>query len=139
MILFRASDGPWVGKKGVGALVTDGPFLRRLSDGTLIMLWSSFVKNGAYAVSYATSQSGEIEGPWIQEEEPLYAFDGGHGMLFDSFDGKLMMSCHCPNIHDKKRILLFEMEEKEGKLFIVSEKTGNWLTLAGGEAEPWRY
>lgn len=60
-------------------------------------------------------------------------------MLFRSFDDKLIMSLHCPNIHEKKRILLFEMEEVEDKLAIVNELTGNWYNSAGGSAERWRY
>lgn len=139
IILFRASDGPWVGKKGVGSLVTDGPFLYRMEDGSLAMLWSSFVSNGAYAVGYAKSLSGEIAGPWVQDIEPIYAFDGGHGMLFKTFEGKLMMSCHCPNTHQLKRILLFEMEDKDGRLNIINEITGNWICRAGGQAKDWRY
>lgn len=139
VILFRASEGKWVGKKGDGCLVTDGPFLYRCENDALIMLWSSFTANGAYAVSFATSKSGDILGPWIQEEEPLYAFDGGHGMLFKTFGGQLMLSCHGPNDHPRKRILLFEIEEKNGKLHILNEATGNWYHAAGGTAGPWRY
>lgn len=139
VILFRASDGPWVGQNGEGAIVTDGPFLYRAENGELIMLWSSFNKGGAYAVSYAKSSNGEITGTWIQKEEPLYSFDGGHGMLFRSFGGELMMSIHCPNDHMKKRILLFEMEEKDGNLSIKNEVTGNWYRGAGGKAKPWIY
>jgi hypothetical protein len=50
-----------------------------------------------------------------------------------------MMSLHCPNIHPKKRILLFEMEEKGDKLAIRNEVTVNWYNAAGGSAERWRY
>lgn len=139
IILFRASDGSWVGQSGEGALVTDGPFLYRAKSDELIMLWSSFTKGGAYAVSYAKSTNGEIDGKWIQKEEPLYSFDGGHGMLFKSFGGELMMSIHCPNDHMKKRILLFEMDEKDGELLIKNEVTGNWYKEAGGKAKPWVY
>lgn len=139
IILFRASDGEWVEKTGAGAIVTDGPFLYRASNGKLLMLWSSFTTGGAYAVSYATSERGEIFGPWIQEKEPLYAFDGGHGMLFRAFSGQLMMSCHCPNDHPQKRILLFEIEEKNGKLAIINEVTGNWYKNAKGRAKNWVY
>lgn len=56
-------------------------------------------------------------------------------MLFRSFDDKLIMSLHCPNIHEKKRILLFEMEEEGDKLAIVNELTGNWYNNAGGSAK----
>lgn len=139
IILFRASDGKWVEKTGAGALVTDGPFLYRAANGKLLMLWSSFAAGGAYAVSYATSKSGEIWGPWIQEDEPLYAFDGGHGMLFRTFSDRLMMSIHCPNDHPKKRILLFEMEEKDGRLAIENEVTGNWYKNAKGRLQNWNY
>ena len=76
---------------------------------------------------------------WIQEEIPLYALDGGHAMLFKAFNGRLMMSLHCPNIHEKKRMLLFEMEEIGDKLAIVNEITGNWYNGAGGSAKNWRY
>ena len=80
---------------------------------------------------YARSLSGEIYGPWIQEELPLYSMDGAHSMLFRTFEGQLMMSLHSPNIHQYKRILLFEMEETAGKLHIINEVTGNWNQRIG--------
>ena len=139
-ILFRASDAPWRGEGAAdGGLVTDGPFLYRLKSGMLIMLWSSFSERGGYTIGYARSLSGTVHGPWSQEKVPLYALDGGHGMLFETFEGKLMMSIHCPNIHEKKRILLFEMEEKEDSLAIKNEITGNWYNTAGGSAKNWHY
>ena len=134
-ILFRASDGPWVGASGV----TDGPFLHRLPGGTLLMLWSSFTPEGSYAISYAISESGEIRGPWRQKEQPLYALDGGHGMLFRAFSGQLMMACHCPNEHSRKRILLFEMEETPGSIHIINEVTGNWYNAIGGRGAGYAY
>ncbi len=139
-ILFRASDAPWRGNGPAdGGLVTDGPFLHRLPGGKLIMLWSSFSQHGGYTVGYARSASGTIHGPWIQEKIPLYALDGGHAMLFRTFEGALMMSLHCPNDHPRKRILLFEMEETGDTLAIRNEITGNWYNGAGGGAEHWRY
>ena len=90
-------------------------------------------------MGYARSESGTIHGPWLQEKVPLYALDGGHAMLFRAFNGKLMMSLHCPNIHPKKRILLFEMEDEGDKLVIRNEVTGNWYNNAGGSAEKWHY
>ena len=142
VILFRASDAPWraslSGKDGSSGYVTDGPFLHRMADGTLIMLWSNFTPGG-YATGYATSLSGDILGPWVQEPEPLYALDGAHSMLFRTFQGQLMMALHCPNEHPKKRMLLFEMEEKAGKLHVLNEVTGNWYNGVGGGAKPYRY
>ena len=90
-------------------------------------------------MGYATSRFGDIMGPWDQESEPLYALDGGHAMLFYTFGGQLMMACHCPNDHPKKRILLFEMEEDENGLHVVNEVTGNWFHAAGGPAKGWVY
>ncbi len=135
VILFRASDAPWTGPSGV----TDGPFLHRLPGGRLLMLWSGFTPSGAYAIGTAYSVSGEITGPWKQEREPLYALDGGHAMLFTAFSGQLMMACHCPNDHMRKRILLFEMEETGDTLRVVNEVTGNWYNAIGGHGAPWAY
>ena len=131
IILFRASDAPWGGnlvkknEKFHNGNITDGPFLHRMKNGTLIMLWSNFTNDG-YATGYARSAWGEIQGPWIQEENPLYALDGAHSMLFYTFDGQLMMSLHSPNAHTKKRILLFQMVEDGDHLHIINEITGNW-------------
>lgn len=139
IILFRASDAPWSVAHRDGVGVTDGPFLHRLPGGRLIMLWSSFLPNGAYAMSYATSLSGEITGPWVHEAPPLYTLDGAHSMLFHTFSGQLMMSCHCPNDHMRKRIVLFEMEETPTALHIINEVTGNWYHAIGGRADRYRY
>jgi hypothetical protein len=65
--------------------------------------------------------------------------DGGHGMLFYTFSGQLMMACHCPNDHSRKRILLFEMEEKKDSLHIVNEATGNWYGAIGGHGARFAY
>lgn len=141
-ILFRASDAPWrarmAGLDKHNGYVTDGPFLHRLPDGKLIMLWSNFCREG-YATGYAVSRSGEIFGPWEQRPDPLYALDGAHSMLFYAFDGRLIMALHCPNVPDRKHMLLFEMDETRGQLRIVNELTGNWYDQIGGVTNPWHY
>ena len=44
------------------------------------------------------STSGKLAGSWKQRAEPLYAADGGHGMIFRRFDGQLMLRVlHSPN------------------------------------------
>lgn len=143
-ILFRASDAPWGAKfltkeKSGGGYVTDGPFLYRMKDKSLLMLWSTFTSTGGYAVGYAKSLSGGLAGPWEQRENPLYFHDGGHAMLFYTFDGRLMMSLHCPNDHPKKKILLFEMEDKDGELYIINEITGNWYNQGAGAMAGYAY
>lgn len=141
IILFRASDALWTCKahQNGGGWVTDGPFLYRLKSGKLIMLWSSFSPLGNYTVGIAESRFGDIEGPWIQHDDPLLMMDAAHSMLFHTFGGQLMMSCHCPNQHEKKRILLFEMEETKDSVRTINEVTNNWYHLAGGISEQWRY
>ena len=139
IILFRASEAPWrddrlgylpaEGMTWISGFITDGCFAHRMQDGTLLMLWSNYSRHG-YAVGYAKSTSGEIWGPWVQEPIPLYVMDGAHCMLFRRFDGQLMMALHAPNHpHEKKRMLLFEMEEKDGKLYTLNECTGNWFCI----------
>ncbi len=135
VILFRASQAPWKGDPITGekypsclgyGRVTDGCFLHRAENGELLMLWSSFSDTG-YTVGYAKSENGGIMGPWTQEPEPLFSQDGGHSMMFTSLEGKLMMTLHSPNITGQEKLLMFEMEENDGKLHIVNELTGNWL------------
>ena len=60
-------------------------------------------------------------------------------MLFHTFEGQLVMSLHCPNIHPRKRMLLFEMDDSQGKLRILNEITGNWYDQIGGTTKPWGY
>lgn len=108
--LFDGSDAPW-GRKSQQwhCSVTDGPWLHRSKSGKLMMIWSSFGKGG-YTIGVATSASGKLRGPWIQQAEPLYAEDGGHGMTFKRFDGQLMIAFHQPN-KVTERARLFELED----------------------------
>jgi len=94
IVLFRASEAQWVNRGAT--YVTDGPFLHRANEGRLLMLWSSF-GIGGYTQGVARSESGQITGPWRQEADPLFAEDGGHGMVFRTFEGELMLVLHAPN------------------------------------------
>jgi len=120
--LFKATAAPWVTGLDLhgGGFVTDGPAFYKNTKGQLLMLWSSFAKNG-YAVGQAVSASGKLKGPWKQIAQPLFDGDGGHPSLFKTFDGKLMMSIHQPN-KGNIRCHLFEVIENEaGLLQIKSE------------------
>lgn len=97
--LFKGSDAKWAsetpdsdGSKRT-VFVTDGPWLFRTQTGRLGMLWSTYGPKG-YAITVAYSESGSVKGPWIQEDKPLFDDNGGHGMLFRSFDGQLKISFH---------------------------------------------
>lgn len=103
IVLFRASDAAPVvtsfrrhDNDPEPCWVTDGPFLRRCADGSLAMLWSSF-DGASYVQLLARSASGRIEGPWTHDAAPLFAEDGGHGMLFRDFGGRLRLVLHQPN------------------------------------------
>jgi arabinan endo-1,5-alpha-L-arabinosidase len=80
-----------------------------------LLLWSSFGAQG-YALGIARSESGTIQGPWRQDPEPLFAKDGGHGMLFRTFTGKLMLTLHTPNQTPNERPAFFEVIEESGQL-----------------------
>ena len=110
-LLFRASEGPWVVPlwNSKDNFVTDGPFLYRSKNGALRMLWSSFSTED-YTISYAESQSGTIFGPWIQHETGVVV-NGGHGMVFDTFDGQTLLSIHSPNASPLERMKLIPFEK----------------------------
>lgn len=122
--LFKASDAPWLNTtlqpdaRGL-TYVTDGPQLFRTRDDHLLMLWSSY-ESGSYIQTVARSKSGELHGPWIQLE-PLVKGDSGHGMLFRTFDGQLMMVLHRP--FKNARGKLYDMADRGDSLEVLRERT----------------
>ena len=99
--LFNASAAKWVTpvplpEESTPGYVTDGCFIYRTQQGKLLMIWSSF-SNGNYAIGIAESVSGSVLGPWKQQDKPLFEKNGGHGMIFKTFDGKLCLVLHQPN------------------------------------------
>lgn len=120
-VLFRASEAPWaheLNSKGRKGYVTDGPWMHRLSSGELLMLWSSF-GTGGYTVGIARSASGDILGPWQQLPDPLYVGDGGHCMVFRTFDGQLHLAYHRPNPTPDERPYFVPLREHQSFLEIV--------------------
>lgn len=123
-LLFRASEAPWTrhhlwetAGTTYKTFVTDGPFIHRTSSGEVLMIWSSFGEYG-YAIGSARSSSGKITGQWIHDKEPLFSKDGGHGMLFHTFEGKLMLTIHKPNQTPNERPIFLEVYEDKGRLII---------------------
>ncbi len=123
-LLFRASDSPWSRENMEGRVlpnrVTDGPYLFRTRTGRLGMLWTSWVYS-AYTQGVAYSESGMLDGPWIHEPEPITPPNFGHGMLFRTFDGKLLMSVHSHkdiNGHYHRVPHLFEVDDTGDKLVV---------------------
>lgn len=113
VILFSASEATWP-KRG-DHYVTDGPFLYRNKQNELLMLWSSTGEKG-YAVGLARSRSGDILGQWEQEEDLLFAENGGHGMLFNTLTNDLMLTFHAPNELPNERPAFYPVQEVDGLL-----------------------
>jgi len=130
--LFRASEAEWVKEmNSIGEItfgmklpgwVTDGPFLFKTKTGRLGMLWSSW-GSCKYAQGVAYSASGKIAGPWIQEKESLVPNNAGHGMLFRTFEGKLIMSLHYQSIEpyksNQRKPMLLEVDDSGDKIKIL--------------------
>ena len=118
-LLFRASQLPGVRELESKDYVTDGPFMYRMESGKLLMIWSSFGAEG-YLEAMAESEDNTLRGKWVNHEELLFSKDGGHGMIFRAYDGRLMFVCHSPNQPPHERPKMVEICE-EGGLLKVKE------------------
>lgn len=112
--LFKASDPYWA-RKECDHWVTDGPFMYRGESGRLYMIWSSFNDSG-YVQAVCYSDNGDIDGNFCHELPLISEKDGGHGMIFTSFDGKTYLVLHRPNSNPDERPALAEIVEEDGKL-----------------------
>lgn len=117
IFLWKGSDAPWLREQAVPntkptIYVTDGAEFYRTKTGQLLSLWSSYEKNSfnrdGYVETIARSKSGELKGPW-EQLPPLVGNDSGHGMLFQTFEGQLMLVIHQP--FKNARGKLYEMED----------------------------
>ena len=129
--LFKSSDAPWstggycesydgvVYQKTIH--VTDGCFMFKDLSGGLCMLWTTSSK-GAYTTGIARSPNGEITGPWMHSENPIYDKDGGHPMLFKTLEGKDMIAMHS-NHHKRgeERLLIYPVKYTDTGLIILEE------------------
>ena len=131
-VLFCAKDAAFAkpvpfGKAEFGVeediYFSDGPFLMKLNDEKLHMIFSSWSNNG-YAVGAATSENG-VMGPWKLQEFPFYPEDGGHGMFFKDLDQQLIFTLHNPNTkyHEHPAFYHFLLEDGDLKLGQVLEET----------------
>jgi hypothetical protein len=97
---------------------TDGPFLFRSDEGTLLMLWSSHGEAG-YAIGIAESETGTITGPWTHHDDPLWSSNGGHGMVLRASSGRDYLAFHWPNNTPDERVQLTEVEVKGASIKIL--------------------
>ena len=127
-VLFRASNSPWSREKDENGKdrpnkVTDGPWLFQTKTGKLGMLWTSWVYD-VYTQGVAYSASGTLDGPWVQEKEPITPPNFGHSMLFRTLQGRLLMAIHSHqsvNGHTIRIPHLFEVDDSGDKLIVRGE------------------
>lgn len=128
VVLFQAADAPWArpvpfAKTEFGldgdVYFTDGPCIHKMNSGKLMNIWSAWSERG-YAVGMAVSDNGHIKGPWRHLAETLFPGDGGHGMLFQTFDGQLTYTMHYPNDKYAERPIFFKVAEEDNRLVRLS-------------------
>ena len=120
-LMFKASSAPGAPQGSERGKVTDGCFLYRSPESNrLFMIWSTVIPGKGYCVVQTHSESGKINGPW-REQKLIYSRNGGHGMIFKSFDHRLMIALHQPNSIGKERLHLFEVTDNGEKLKINRE------------------
>jgi hypothetical protein len=125
-VLFRASDSHWSRERDedgniIPNKVTDGPWLFETQTGKLAMLWTSWVFSD-YVQGVAYSESGTLDGPWVQQEEPITPPNFGHGMLFRTFEGKLLMLVHSHKSENGRYIRiphLFEVDDSQDTIVVT--------------------
>ena len=125
--MFRASAAPFckemntIGEATFGlkmpGWVTDGPQMFRTQTGKLGMLWSTW-GDGRYLQGICYSQSGTIAGPWVQEEKPFLGNNSGHGMLFRTFEGKLMYVVHHVEGNGPRKPQYWNVDDSGDKLVL---------------------
>lgn len=124
--IFAADDPSWTDE-----CVTDGCYMYRTEDGELLMIWSNFASDefNNYTIGIAKSSNGEIDGNWIQQDEVLHTFDnssvysvfnGGHGMIFEGFDGQKYITFHAPNNAGEwmTYIMFVPIVERNGTIYL---------------------
>jgi len=125
--IFRASEAAWskemnsIGEATFGmkmpGWVTDGPQMFRTQTGVLGMLWSSWGEN-RYANGIAYSTSGSIKGPWVQEEKSFKGDNSGHGMLFRTFEGRLLYIVHHVDGNGPRKPQIWTVDDSGDKLLL---------------------
>lgn len=123
-LMFRASESPWSrNDEGTGPNgVTDGPWLFRTQTGRLGMIWTSWIGKD-YTMGVAYSESGTLDGPWVQEPKPLTPPNYGHGMIFRDWRGRLLLSLHSHetvNGRTVRRPHFFLLDDEGDKLKLIA-------------------
>lgn len=124
--LFESTEAPlsrvpavhdYMGKK-VTRYGSDGPFIRKLKDGSLFLTWSP-IPDMNYIVAAAIQRNGEINGKWEHLETPVFDKNGGHAMFFEDLNGNLKICMHYPEVYFEERALILDAEETKGGIRLV--------------------
>ena len=128
--MFRATENPSVKEmNGLGEAtfgrklpgwVTDGPQMFRTQTGKLGMLWSGWGEE-RYLQLVCYSESGTIAGPWVQEPKPFLGNNSGHGMLFRTFEGKLMYVVHHVEGNGPRKPQYWNVDDSGDKLVLLDQ------------------
>lgn len=127
--LFRGSEASFLrglapGTRSPVPYVTDGPQLRRLPGGALLMLWATYRRGDGqseYVETSAISRDGSLSGPW-EQQGVLVGGNAGHGMLFETFGGELMLVLHRGMGTPRVRAELHRVEESADGIRVVAER-----------------
>ena len=119
VVMTRAHNATWNTSP-----VTDGPYLFRTQTGRLGMIWTSW-HGGRYVQGVAYSTTGKIDGPWKHEPLPITPDNYGHGMLFHTFDGELLMSIHSHRTIDESK----QQWERHPVLFVMDDSGDRLRTI----------
>ena len=111
-VLFESrAAGPEAG------YVTDGCFCYRSpKTGKLYMIWSPFYKKN-YTIFCCESATGRAKGPWVRQRM-IFEKNGGHGMIFRTFEGDLKLTLHQPNRRGYERMVFFDVVETAEGLIV---------------------
>jgi len=119
--LFSGSSPYYITPKPQGEhYVTDGPFMLKTKNGTLLMLWSTFL-NGQYAECLVRFQNGSILNAF-EHLAPLIDSDGGHGMVFADGE-RLFLTYHTPNQTDFERPFFAPLKDVGDTLVLCADGT----------------
>lgn len=124
-VMFRASQNPWSsGCDGHVSPVMDGAFLFDTEGLELGILFVT-EKDGLSALGVAYSEKDHgLNGPWHIEPQPMLTGGYGQAMLFNDYDGSLVMVLHKDTVINgcKKNVpCLIEMDSQYDKLKIKSK------------------
>ncbi len=107
--LFSASSPYWADKKADGQhYITDGPFMFRTKNKSLLMIWSTFIGD-SYIEALVRFKDGKLNENF-EHLDPIITDDGGHGMIFKAND-KLYLTFHSPNKTGSEKVKLVEITE----------------------------